>query len=86
MKFLLFKFLLHVVLQVPVLIPVIVGTQNIFLFIMPLVSSPDAKYLAGLACIGLGFLLYFGIIYKKTTLPKMGEYITYTTGIKIDPR
>lgn len=60
--------------QVPIWIPPLIMAEHFFRFIMPIVLSPDIKYMIGIGVLLLGVLIYAGIVYRKTEVRIMRKY------------
>lgn len=58
--------------KVPLIVPIITLGVSIFLSVTPIVTEPPAKYLAALAFIASGVVVYIPFVYYKYRPSLMG--------------
>lgn len=63
--------------QVPIIIPMLVLTMSIILFMTPLLNEPKPQYLIGLLFVFSAFLIYIPFVYQKKRYSIAGTLIIY---------
>ncbi|KAG8311758.1 hypothetical protein J6590_037368 [Homalodisca vitripennis] len=55
--------------KVPLVIPVVIIGVSVCLSVIPILTQPPTQYIISLLLTGLGVLIYYPFVYKRTRLP-----------------